>query len=130
MPGYGPALFRGGDLGVHKRDGFGVWDVVLVWVAFVALLVALWIDVRFGDNTLERISTDSMDVHADLDTFCRWGVALWGGGDVYDAGARLVNLNPPFWTVLIAPLGLLEPLTTYRTFVLLTLVMVMGYLAW
>ena len=115
---------------MHKRGGFGVWDVVLVWVAFVALLAALWIDVRFGDDTLERISTDSMDVHADFDTFWRSAEALWEGGDVYDTGARLPNLNPPLWTVLIAPLGLLEPLTAYRTFVLLTLAVCVGYLAW
>jgi alpha-1,2-mannosyltransferase len=105
-------------------------NVILVWVAFFTLLLALWINVRFGDDTLARISTDSMDIHADFDTFWRSAEALWEGRDVYEAGARLENLNPPFWTVLISPLGLLEPLTAYRTFVLITLAVCVGYLAW
>jgi alpha-1,2-mannosyltransferase len=128
--GYGTARFCWGDLGLRKAGGIGVWDVVLVWVAFFVLLVALGIDVRFGEETLERISTDSMGVHADFDTFWRSADALWEGRDVYDTGARLVNLNPPFWTVLISPFGLLEPLTAYRVFVLLTLSVCVGYLAW
>jgi alpha-1,2-mannosyltransferase len=110
--------------------GSGVWDALPVFVAFAVLLVALGINVRFGGETLERISTGSMDVHADFDTFWRSAEALWEGRDVYDTEARLVNLNPPFWTVLISPLGLLEPLTAYRTFVLVTLAVVVGYLAW
>jgi len=71
-----------------------------------------------------------MDVHADFDTFWRSAEAVWTGESVYDTGARLLNLNPPFWSVLLSPLALLEPLTAYRVFVLLTLVMVVGYLAW
>jgi alpha-1,2-mannosyltransferase len=113
-----------------KAGGIGVWDAILVWVAFFILLLALWINVRFGDDTLARISTDSMDIHADFDTFWRSAEALWEGRDVYATGARLENLNPPFWTVLISPLGLLEPLTAYRTFVLITLAVCVGYLAW
>jgi alpha-1,2-mannosyltransferase len=113
-----------------KAGGIGVWDVILVWVAFAALLLALGINLRFGEETLQRISTDSMDVHADFETFWRSAEALWEGDDVYDTGARLENLNPPFWTVLISPLGLLEPLTAYRTFVLITLALCVGYLAW
>jgi alpha-1,2-mannosyltransferase len=105
-------------------------NVILVWVAFLVLLLALGINVRFGEGTLERISTGSMDVHADFDTFWRSAEALWEGRGVYDTGARLVNLNPPFWTVLISPLGLLEPLTAYRAFVLITLAVCVGYLAW
>ena len=49
---------------------------------------------------------------------------------IYDTGVELVNLNPPVWTVLISPLGLLEPITAYRVFVLISLVVVVGYLAW
>ncbi len=115
---------------MRKAGGAGVWDAALVWVAFATLLVALGLDLRFGEGTLERISTSSMDVHADFDTFWRSAAALWEGRDVYDTGARLVNLNPPFWIVLISPLGLLEPLTAYRTFVLITLSVCVGYLAW
>jgi alpha-1,2-mannosyltransferase/arabinofuranan 3-O-arabinosyltransferase len=71
-----------------------------------------------------------MNVHPDFHTFWRSAQALWEGRNIYDTGARLVNLNPPLWTVLISPLGLLEPLTAYRVFILIALVMVVGYLAW
>lgn len=98
--------------------------------ALVAFVVALGLDAHFGVQTLTRISADSMTVHPDFDTFWRSAEALWEGGDVYDTEARLPNLNPPLWTVLISPLGLLEPLTAYRLFVLISLVVVVGYLAW
>ena len=110
--------------------GWGAWDVAFVVVSLTALIVSFWLHLRFGDGTLERISSDSMDVHADFDTFWRSAEAVWTGESVYDTGARLLNLNPPFWSVLLSPLALLEPLTAYRVFVLLTLVMVVGYLAW
>ena len=104
--------------------------MAFVVVSLTALIVSFWLHLRFGDGTLERISSDSMDVHADFDTFWRSAEAVWTGESVYDTGARLLNLNPPFWSVLLSPLALLEPLTAYRVFVLLTLVMVVGYLAW
>ena len=110
--------------------GWGAWDVVFVAVSVGVLILSLWLHLRFGDGTLERISSDSMDVHADFDTFWRSAEAVWTGESVYYTGARLVNLNPPFWAVLLSPLALLEPLEAYRVFVLLTLVMVVGYLAW
>jgi alpha-1,2-mannosyltransferase len=130
MPGYGPTSFRGGDLGVQKSRRSDVWDAVLITVAFWVLVLALWLDVRFMGEALERISTGSMNIHADFDTFWRSAAAFWEGRDVYDTGARLTNLNPPFWIVLISPFGLLEPLVAYRVFVLTTLVMTVGYLAW
>lgn len=108
----------------------GVGEAVLFFGAFVVLLFSLWLDVRFLGETLERISTGSMDVHADFDTFWRSAEALWEGEGVYDTGARLENLNPPFWVVLIAPLGLLEPLVAYRIFVVVTVVVTVAYLAW
>jgi alpha-1,2-mannosyltransferase len=108
----------------------GIWEAVLFFGAFAVLLFALWMDVRFWGESLERISTDSMDVHADFDTFWRSAEAFWGGRDVYETGARLENLNPPFWVLLISPLGLLEPLDAYRAFVAVTIVITVGYLAW
>jgi alpha-1,2-mannosyltransferase len=87
-------------------------------------------DVWFLGGILDRISTDSMSVHVDFDSFWRSARALLGGGDVYDAGARLVNLNPPVWTVIISPLALLEAIDAYRLFVLLSVLVVLGYLAW
>ena len=107
-----------------------VWAAFYIWVAFWVLVLALWLDVWFLGGILGRISTDSMDVHGDFDTFWRSAAAFLGGGDVYDAGARLTNLNPPIWVLLVSPLALLEPLAAYRVFVLITLVTTVGYLAW
>ncbi len=99
-------------------------------VAVGVVLVSLGMNVSFGAGTLERISTDSMDVHADFDTFWRSADAMWNGRNIYDAGARLENLNPPLWTVILGPFGLMEPLTAYRTFVMVSALMTIGYLAW
>jgi alpha-1,2-mannosyltransferase len=79
---------------------------------------------------LERISTDAMYVHVDFHTFWHSAVALLEGRDVYDTDARLENLNPPFWILLISPLGFLGPLLAYRVFALITLGITVGYLIW
>jgi alpha-1,2-mannosyltransferase len=115
---------------VHKSRGADVRDALLISVAFTVLVLALWLDVRFMGGALERISTASMNIHGDFDTFWRSARAFWEGRDVYDTGARLENLNPPLWILLISPFGLQEPLVAYRVFVLMTLVMTVGYLAW
>ncbi|MEJ7843681.1 MAG: glycosyltransferase family 87 protein [Rubrobacter sp.] len=99
-------------------------------MAFWVFVAAVWMDVRFLGGALGRISTSSMRVHVDFDSFWRSARALLGGGDIYDAGARLVNLNPPVWTVLISPLGLLEAIDAYRLFVVVSILLVLGYLAW
>lgn len=106
------------------------WTWLLVVFATGVVLLSVGINVSLGAGTLERIATDSMDVHADFDTFWRSADAMWDGRDTYEAGARLVNLNPPLWTVVLAPFGLLEPLVAYRVFVMLSLFAVVGYLAW
>jgi alpha-1,2-mannosyltransferase len=97
-----------------------------VWV----LALALWLDVRFMGGILGRISTDTMAIHGDFDTFWRSARAFWEGRDVYATGAELENLNPPLWVLLISLLGLLEPLVAYRFFVMITLFVTVGYLAW
>ncbi|HEX2728884.1 MAG TPA: glycosyltransferase family 87 protein, partial [Rubrobacteraceae bacterium] len=112
------------------RGGARAVDAVLYTLAFWVFAGAVWLNVWFLGGVLDRISTESMDVHVDFDSFWRSARALLGGGDIYDAGARLVNLNPPVWTVLISPLGLLEALDAYRLFVLLSILIVLGYLAW
>lgn len=106
------------------------WIRLLVVLAAGVVLLSVGINVSLGAGTLERISTDSMDIHADFDTFWRSADAMWDGRDIYEAGARLVNLNPPFWTVVLAPFGLMEPLTAYRVFVMVSLLTTIGYLAW
>src|SRR5829696_9495004 len=130
MRGHGSACFRGGDLGVRRSRGADVRDAILAAAAVWALALALWLDVRFMGGILGRISTDVMSVHGDFDTFWRSARAFLEGRDVYDTGARLENLNPPFWVLLISPLGLLEPLVAYRFFVLVTLSTTVAYLAW
>ena len=52
-------------------------------------------------------------------------VALVAGGDIYETPAKL-NLNPPLLTVLLAPTALLDALTGYRIFAVLTLLLVVG----
>jgi alpha-1,2-mannosyltransferase/arabinofuranan 3-O-arabinosyltransferase len=126
--------FVSGCLDVRKTGGFRALakasDAGLMVGAFGALALALWLYVVFGSDTLGAIPLSSMDVHADFDTFWRSAQALWEGRDIYDTGAWMGNLVPPFWTLLISPLGLLDPLAAYRFFVLITLLMGVGYLAW
>jgi alpha-1,2-mannosyltransferase len=115
---------------VRKGGVFRVWDAVLITAGFWVLAASLWMDVDYMGATLERISTRSMAFHVDFDSFWRSARAMLEGQDIYDTGVELVNLNPPVWTAIISPLGLLEPITAYRVFVLISLVVVVGYLAW
>jgi alpha-1,2-mannosyltransferase len=115
---------------VRKSGGSAGWDAVVFTAGFWVLAASLWMQIGYMGAALSRIATDSMEVHADFDSFWRSARAMLEGGDIYDTGVELVNLNPPVWTVLISPLGLLEPLTAYRVFVLVSLVVVIGYLAW
>jgi alpha-1,2-mannosyltransferase len=119
-----------GDPDVQKSRKGDVRDAVLALVAIWVLALALWLDVRFMGDILGRISTNAMSVHGDFDTFWRSARALWEGKDIYATGAELKNLNPPLWVLLISPFGLLEPLIAYRCFVLITLFVTVGYLAW
>ena len=102
----------------------------MIMAGFWVLAASLWMQVGYMAGTLERISTRSMEIHVDFDSFWRSARAMLEGQDIYDTGVSLVNLNPPLWTALISPLGLLEPLTAYRVFVLVSLVIVVAYLAW
>ena len=117
---------------MRKTSGLRVLvpEAALAVGAFGALAVALWLYVLFGFDTLWGISSDWMYVHADFDSFWRSAEALWEGRNIYNTETWWTNLNPPFWTVLISPLGLLEPLTAYRFFILITLLMSEGSLLW
>jgi alpha-1,2-mannosyltransferase len=115
---------------VRKSRRTDVRDALLFTAAVWVLALALWLDVRFFGGILGRISTDAMAVHGDFETFWRSARAFLEGGDVYATGAELENLNPPFWVLLISPLGLLEPLVAYRFFALITLSVTVAYLAW
>jgi alpha-1,2-mannosyltransferase len=102
----------------------------MITAGFWVLAASLWMQIGYMSGTLERIATGSMQIHVDFDSFWRSARAMLEGQDIYDTGVRLVNLNPPVWTAIISPLGLLEPLTAYRVFVLISLVIVVAYLAW
>jgi len=102
----------------------------MITAGFWVLMASLWMYVDYIGGTLERIASRSMAYHVDFDSFWRSARAMLEGRNIYETGVELVNLNPPLWTVLISPLGLLEPITAYRVFVLISLILVVGYLAW
>lgn len=103
----------------------------MVWaLAAAALAAAAVLNYLYGVQALERISTDSMNIHADFETFWESAYALSTGGELYDTGARLANLNPPLWVLLTAPLAFLGPLESYRLFTLLMLALSVGTLSW
>jgi alpha-1,2-mannosyltransferase len=115
---------------VRKTGDSTVWKAVMITAGFWVLVASLWLEIGYMSGTLERIATASMEIHVDFDSFWRSANAMLAGQDIYDTGVRLVNLNPPIWTVLISPLGLLSPLTAYRVFVVISLVVTVAYLAW
>jgi alpha-1,2-mannosyltransferase/arabinofuranan 3-O-arabinosyltransferase len=98
-----------------------------IWIAVVASgVVALWLLLAYGSANVGRIATGFTGAHADFATFHRSAVALLDGRSIYDTGAGLVNLNPPFWTVLFAPMGGLDVAVAYRIFSILTALLVVG----
>ena len=115
---------------MHRGGDSRVWDAAMITAAIWVLGASLWMYIDYMGATLERISTRSMAFHVDFDSFWRSARAMLEGQSIYDTGVDLVNLNPPLWTVLISPLGLLEPITAYRVFVLISLLIVVSYLAW
>jgi arabinofuranan 3-O-arabinosyltransferase len=48
------------------------------------------------------------------------------GQDIYDTPAKLTNLNPPLLSILLAPFAALDPLSAYRVFATLTLLMILA----
>jgi hypothetical protein len=103
----------------------------MVAVAVGVLVLASWMYTRSGFGALAGIASDSMVIHMDFDVFWRSARALLEGGDVYsENGGPSISTNPPFWTVLVVPLALLEPITAYRVFVLLTVLAGVSYVAW
>ena len=115
---------------MRKTGDSTVWKAVMITAGFWVLVASLWMEITYMSGTLERIATPSMEIHVDFDSFWRSANAMLAGQNIYDTGVRLVNLNPPIWTVLISPLGLLPVLTAYRVFVVISLVVTVAYLAW
>lgn len=101
---------------------------VAVLLVGLAVAVQTWIFARYGSFNLDRIGSEDPAYHSDFETFWRSADALLRGADIYRTGAGLPNLNPPLLTVVMTPFGLLEILPSYRLFVLVTVVLVLGCL--
>lgn len=102
--------------------------VVAVLLVGLAVAVQTWIFAEYGSFNLDRIGSEDPAYHSDFETFWRSADALLRGADIYRTGAGLPNLNPPLLTVVMTPFGLLEILPSYRLFVVITVVLVLGCL--
>ena len=102
------------------------WPAVLLLLATAALVMTAILYVTRGSFVLERLASNDINDHLDFDTFWRSTVALLDGRDIYRTNAAYPNLNPPLFTVLIAPLGLLDVWQAYRLWVLLSTVLIVG----
>jgi alpha-1,2-mannosyltransferase len=114
------------------REGFGrrAWDATLASMAVGVLLVGVVLDVHFWPGIFGMIVTDTIRAHGDFLSFWHSAHAFWEGEDIYDTPAEAENRNPPLWTVLISPLGLLKPLVAYQIFFLISVILTVGYLTW
>ena len=106
------------------------WRTLLLLLASGIMVVSVVLHVRYGGGTLGRISTESMDVHADFHSFWMSAEAALAGESIYDTGARLVNLNPPFWTLVVLPFGFMEALDAYRLFALIMVFTMLFSVSW
>ena len=104
------------------------WGFAAVVVAAFVGAVALWI--WYATYNFERVSTQDMAIHADFDTFHRSAQALLNDRHIYETGARLTNLNPPFFTILMSPFGLMEPTTAYSLFEVVMVLLTTASLVW
>jgi alpha-1,2-mannosyltransferase/arabinofuranan 3-O-arabinosyltransferase len=104
--------------------------VILALTAVGVLLLAIGLNVHWGPGILQTISTDAVRAHVDFHTFWHSAAALLEGRDIYDTGAAAENRNPPFWTLMVSPLGLLKPVLAYRIFSLLSVILTVGCLTW
>src|SRR5215204_3265492 len=106
-------------------------EVFLVGSVLGILAFSFWLYAVSGFDYIGAIANDSMEPHLDFDLFLRSARALWEGGVVYALnGGPDIMTNPPIFAVLMAPLALLEPITAYRIFVLITILVSVGYVAW
>ena len=113
------------------KGGRRAWSAVLAVVALGVLALASCMYARSEFGALAGIASGSMVVHMDFDVFWHSARALWEGRSLYyDTGGPDSSTNPPFWTLLISPLGLLEPLTAYRSLVLITVLASVVSLPW
>jgi hypothetical protein len=111
---------------------WNILDAFLAGSAVGILALSFWLYARFGFTPLTGISNDSIEQHMDFDVFLHSARALWEGSYIYsENGGPSISTNPPLWTVLITPFALLlEPITAYRAFVLITMLTSVGYITW
>lgn len=105
-----------------------VQDGAFLALTAMAVAVAAWLFVRSGSFTFTRFVSTQITSHLDFDTFWRSAVAFREGGDIYATGATYPNLNPPLFTVLLSPLGLLDVFEGYRVMALVSVVLMVGCL--
>ena len=113
-----------------KEKRLGGLDSILVVATLAVATTAIVIDVPFGNEAVRKIASDSMNDHYDFETFWYSAKAFLDGRSLYDTGHPAVSANPPFFTVLISPLGLLSGFTAYKVYALTMLFMSVGCLAW
>ncbi len=110
---------------------FRVQDAVLAGAAVFIVGVSIGIHLIFGSEAVAKLTSSSTFDHFDFETFWYSAKALWEGRNIYyDTGHEAVSSNPPFFTVLISPLGFLEGITAYKVYALVMLSITVGYLAW
>lgn len=103
--------------------------VLVLLLAAAALVTAAALYVTHGSFVLERLASGDPAGHSDFDTFWASTRALLDGRDIYRTDAAYANLNPPLFTVLIGPLGLMEFLPAYRLWVLVMVLVMVGSMA-
>lgn len=118
-------------MGTKKIARPRVQNAALTTAAVLVAGVALGIHLRFGSEAITRLTSGSTFDHFDFETFWYSAKALWEKrGIYYDTGHGAVSANPPLFTVLISPLGLLEGIVAYKVYALTMLWISVGYLAW
>lgn len=98
-----------------------------VLTVVASVVIAVWLEMRQPRIRMAGLSSvDMAGFHPDFATFWHSAVALTGSADIYHTPAKLINLNPPLVSVLLAPLAGVPMVTAYRVMVALTVVMVLG----
>ncbi len=97
---------------------------VSIAVTALALGTTAWLFTRYPGVLVGGVANPDPTGHVDFETFWRSTVALLHGTDTYRTGSVLPNLNPPFLSLLLAPLGVLSVMPSYWVFTALTVVVV------
>jgi alpha-1,2-mannosyltransferase len=100
---------------------------VAVLTVVASAAIAVWLEMRQPRIRLAGVlSVDMAGFHPDFETFWHSAVAFTEGTDIYQTPAKLINLNSPLVSVLLAPLAGVPLVTAYWIMVALTVVMVLG----